>query len=118
MGSKVKLLLTLSGLLLALEGEVGAKPFTYPVSPEESNPARKPIGVFTDCSVSFAMGTFETSFPITLPPGRSGHTPSLSLTYRSDGNQTTFGVGWEIPLDHVRRSLRMGVPRYLGRVWI
>jgi RHS repeat-associated protein len=23
-------------------------------------------------------------------------------------------VGWEIPLDHVRRSLRNGVPRYLG----
>jgi len=101
-------------LVLALSGTATAKPLSYPLSPEDHNPHKKPIGVFSDCSVSYAMGTFETSFPIVLPPARNGHTPELAFVYRSDGSQTTLGVGWDIPLDHIRRSLRLGIPRYLG----
>jgi hypothetical protein len=91
-----------------------AKPFGYQVSPEEHHPPKKPIGVFTDGRLSHAMGTYSTSLPIFVPPGRNGHTPNIALEYRSDGSRTMFGIGWEIPLDHVRRSLRRGTPRYNG----
>jgi hypothetical protein len=91
-----------------------AKPFGFEVSPDEYNPQRKPIGVFTDGHLTHSMGTYETRLPIVLPPARSGLVPDLALEYRSDGNRTIFGVGWDVPLDHVRRSLRKGTPRYLG----
>lgn len=41
-------------------------------------------------------GAATYSIPLTLPPGRKGMQPSLSLTYSSRGGAGTAGMGWSL----------------------
>jgi len=68
-------------------------------------------------SVSFRVDDFtgaaHMSYPIVVPPGRSGLAPQLSLSYTSSAGNGWLGVGWDIPLGYVqRRGSRKGVPKY------
>src|SRR5690554_3893655 len=55
-------------------------------------------------------GTME--FPITVPAGRGGMQPNLSVTYNNNGSSGMAGYGWDIELPHIAVDTRFGVPEY------
>lgn len=57
-------------------------------------------------------GTAALSYPIEVPPGRQGLTPSLSLSYNSAGGDGWLGVGWDLSVPSVSIDTRWGAPRY------
>ncbi len=59
------------------------------------------------------MGSARTSFPISVPEGRSGMTPSLAVMYDSENGNGWCGLGWDIGLSRINVETRWGVPRYL-----
>ncbi|MCG3113080.1 MAG: fibronectin type III domain-containing protein [Candidatus Manganitrophus sp. SB1] len=60
-------------------------------------------------SVGGNSGPFTYSIPIAVPPGRNGLTPGLGLTYNSSGGNGFLGVGWDLPIGYVMRSMKNGV---------
>ena len=57
-------------------------------------------------------GTGNLSVPITLPPGRRGLAPSLSLSYSTGAGNGPFGLGWSLAVPQVTRRTDKGIPRY------
>lgn len=57
-------------------------------------------------------GTANFAVPITLPPGRNGFQPQLSLAYSSGNGNGPFGLGWSVSIPGVSRKTSDGVPRY------
>lgn len=55
-------------------------------------------------------GAFNTSYPITLPPGRNGLQPSVSLNYTSsDSNEANIvGYGWSLSIPKIERINKHG----------
>jgi RHS repeat-associated protein len=60
-------------------------------------------------------GTGNFSIPITLPPGRNGFQPQLSLVYSTGNGNGPFGLGWNLSVPNVSRKTSKGVPRYHDR---
>ena len=56
-------------------------------------------------------GALDTSYPISIPPGRNGLQPNLSLTYNSQNSQQggIFGEGWSISIPYIERLNKSGV---------
>jgi len=54
-------------------------------------------------------GTMSYSIPIEVPPGRKGMDPGIALTYRSSNGNGLLGVGWELEVGSIQRSLKHGV---------
>jgi RHS repeat-associated protein len=77
----------------------GATPFTGLAQAPEAN-------LFT--------GALTTRISIKVPPGRKGMTPELALQYSSAGGAGAFGHGWDLPIGHIERSTKWGVPRCTG----
>jgi RHS repeat-associated protein len=69
-------------------------------------------GLDEKLSVNAVTGTCATSVRIPFSPGRSGFTPSLSLSYDSGSGNGPFGFGWSLGLPEVRRKTDKGLPRY------
>ncbi len=63
-------------------------------------------------SVSSATGTATASIPLPVSSGRSGFTPSLSLSYDSGGGNSALGFGWSLSSPSVRRKTDLGLPTY------
>src|SRR5690606_14247740 len=55
-------------------------------------------------------GTME--FPITVPAGRGGMQPNLSVTYNNNGSSGIAGYGWDIAIPYISVDTRFGVPEY------
>lgn len=73
------------------------------------------LGVEHVIDVDPATGSAVVTVPIPVTDGRSGHGPSLSLSYDSGAGNSPFGVGWS--LSHapaVMVDTRDGLPRYDG----
>ena len=49
---------------------------------------------------------------VPFSPGRSGFTPSLSLSYDSGSGNGPLGFGWGLGLPEIRRKTDKGLPRY------
>ncbi|MEJ2600769.1 MAG: SpvB/TcaC N-terminal domain-containing protein, partial [Anaerolineales bacterium] len=58
------------------------------------------------------QGDAELTQPLSLPPGRAGLQPDLSLNYSSSGGNGWAGLGWDLSLGEVTIDTRWGVPRY------
>jgi len=58
------------------------------------------------------MGDASVQYPIELPKGRAGMTPSVSVRYSSSGGNGVMGVGWDLSVDSISIDTRFGVPRY------
>ena len=72
-----------------------------PIS-SDSIPTAESIGI-SDSNVSTQTGAFEYSYPISVPPGRGGATPNLTLRYSSQGAlYGTFAAGWTLQLPEIR----------------
>jgi virulence plasmid B protein len=69
-------------------------------------------GLDEKLSLNAATGTCATSVRIPLSLGRSGFTPSLSLTYDSGSGNGPLGFGWSIGLPEITRKTDKGLPRY------
>jgi hypothetical protein len=48
-------------------------------------------------------GTGNLSVPITVPPGRHGLQPDLTLTYSTGNGNGSFGLGWALSVPGVTR---------------
>ncbi|MCM8781754.1 MAG: hypothetical protein NC828_01705 [Candidatus Omnitrophica bacterium] len=57
-------------------------------------------------------GAFSHSIPITVPPGRKGMQPNLTLQYRSPNPNSWVGFGWSLNPGYIVRSTRLGPPTY------
>jgi len=60
-------------------------------------------------------GTGNFSVPISIPPGRNGFQPQLSLVYSTGNGNSPFGLGWGISIPGVERKTSKGIPRYQGQ---
>lgn len=57
-------------------------------------------------------GEASVSYPIDIPAGRAGLTPSLMLNYSSDGGAGWLGIGWSINVPQVAVETSWGVPTF------
>ena len=57
-------------------------------------------------------GTLD--FPITIPPGRNGLQPNLSVSYNNNGSSGVVGYGWDIAIPFISVDTKFGVPQYHG----
>lgn len=57
-------------------------------------------------------GTGNFTVPISLPPGRNGFQPKLSLVYSTGNGNGLFGLGWTLSVPGVSRRTSKGVTRY------
>ncbi|MCP4746644.1 MAG: hypothetical protein GY874_10975 [Desulfobacteraceae bacterium] len=62
--------------------------------------------------VNSLTGSYGYSYPIQLPEGRGGLTPSLSLSYSSMGPTTYMGPGWSLNIGSIERQTKNYVPEY------
>jgi RHS repeat-associated protein len=58
------------------------------------------------------QGDARVTFPISVPPGRAGVQPDLSLSYSSSAGNSWVGLGWDLSVGSVSVDTRWGVPRY------
>ena len=72
-------------------------------------------------SINYSLGSFQTdlfrgnasfSVPINVPQGRRGIAPQLALSYSSQPINGWCGVGWNLSLGEIERSMKNGYPAY------
>lgn len=64
--------------------------------------------------VSPSSGLPSLSYPISVPPGRVGLQPSVSLSYEGGGGSGLLGMGWSMGQPALEVSMQRGIPRYDG----
>src|SRR5678816_2966383 len=69
-------------------------------------------GIGEKFSPDLHTGTGNFSIPLTLPPGRNGFQPQMSLVYSTGHGNGPFGLGWILSIPGVSRKTSKGVPRY------
>jgi YD repeat-containing protein len=69
-------------------------------------------GIGEKFSPDLHTGTGNFTVPISLPPGRNGFQPQLSLDYSTGNGNGPFGLGWDLSVPGVSRKTSSGVPRY------
>src|SRR5262245_24395084 len=57
-------------------------------------------------------GTGNFTVPITVPAGRNGFQPQLSLGYSTGNGNGPYGLGWNLSVPGVARQTDKGIPRY------
>lgn len=87
-------------------GSVDASTLALPSAPASVR------GLAGDATVSVFTGQVSYAVPIELPPGRGQFAPVLELMYEGALGNGPLGVGWTLGVPSIRRSTRMGVPRY------
>lgn len=61
---------------------------------------------------SLNTGGASYSVDIAVPAGTAGHAPSVALNYSSGFGQGIAGLGWQLSLPSIERSLENGQPLY------
>lgn len=61
---------------------------------------------------SLNTGGVSYSVSIAVPPGAVGHAPELSLNYSSGFGMGVAGLGWQLSIPSIERSLENGQPLY------
>jgi YD repeat-containing protein len=89
-----------------LPGAVNAQTVKLPAGPGSIR------GLADAAKVDGFTGQVQYAVPIELPAGPGGLVPMLSLGYDGDLGNGPLGVGWSLSQAGIRRSLRLGVPRY------
>ncbi len=59
-----------------------------------------------------STGNASLGYSLSLPDGRNGIEPQLSISYNSGGGNDWLGMGWNVQLPAVSIDTRWGVPRY------
>src|SRR5688572_25019424 len=63
-------------------------------------------------SADLHTGTGNFSIPITLPEGRNGFKPELSLQYSTGNPNGILGLGWNLNVPNITRKTSKGIPVY------
>ncbi|MGH9885065.1 MAG: SpvB/TcaC N-terminal domain-containing protein, partial [bacterium] len=87
-------------------GAVSAQTVKLPTGPGSVR------GLADAAQVNGFTGQVQYAVPIELPAGPGGLKPALSIGYDGDLGNGPLGVGWSLAQPGVRRSLRLGVPKY------
>ncbi|HZC27936.1 MAG TPA: SpvB/TcaC N-terminal domain-containing protein, partial [Actinopolymorphaceae bacterium] len=61
-----------------------------------------------------SQGDAEVSLPLSVPAGRAGVQPDLTLSYSSYNSEGWVGLGWSLDPGSVGIDTRYGAPRYLS----
>ena len=76
-------------------------------------PQNIPIGVGVKIPLpDLLTGAFSHSIPLSVPPGRKGIQPALSLSYHSSSSNSWVGLGFSLNPGYIVRSTRLGPPTY------
>ncbi|MDE7413541.1 MAG: type IV secretion protein Rhs [Muribaculaceae bacterium] len=57
-------------------------------------------------------GSANLQYAFEMPPARNGMSPSLGISYNSDGGNGWLGQGWDLSVPSITLDTRWGVPRY------
>ncbi|QKW06065.1 VCBS repeat-containing protein [Streptomyces sp. NA04227] len=71
-------------------------------------------GIGEKFSADLHTGTANFTLPLSLPPGRGGFQPQVSLVYSTGHGNGLFGMGWKLTVPGISRKTSRGVPRYRG----
>ncbi|MCF7831090.1 hypothetical protein K9M41_03815, partial [Candidatus Gracilibacteria bacterium] len=84
-----------------------------PPKPEISNAFDWLKNSTRDFETDLFTGSATYRYPLWVPQGRKGMTPSISLTYSSTQNKldSLVGYGWSLPTNAIFRSTRKGVDK-------
>jgi RHS repeat-associated protein len=74
--------------------------------------AGKVGGLGESFSAQLSTGIATLNVPFTLPSARGGVSPSLSLSYSSNGGHGIGGIGWDLGVPYITRQTDRGLPRY------
>ena len=69
-------------------------------------------GLADPATVDMFSGQVGYRVPIDVPAGVAGLAPHLALDYSGDLGNGPLGIGWMLGTPMIRRSERLGVPRY------
>ena len=71
---------------------------------------REAVSPKQSAGVVQSTGAMTYTYPLTIPPGRSGVQPNLSLNYSSDDKRqdSIFGYGWSLSLPYIERINKIG----------
>jgi Salmonella virulence plasmid 65kDa B protein len=62
--------------------------------------------------VDMSTGAFTYGYPLTIPEGRNGMSPKLTLSYNSQNNETEwFGYGWNMSIPYIDRTTKTGADK-------
>lgn len=60
-------------------------------------------------------GSANITYPIKVPEGINGLTPSVALNYNSDSKRGNCGVGWNLKFSSIQiKTFRVGLPKHDG----
>lgn len=89
-----------------------AEAFTIAAPAMGSDPPKAHDVADGDSSVSTQTGALNYSYPITVPPGRNGMAPHLSLTYSSQAPiYGTIATGWALSIPEILQDTSQGTLR-------
>ena len=69
-------------------------------------------GIGETFSLDLHTGTGNFNVPISVPSGRNGFQPRLSLAYSTGNGNGPFGLGWALSIPGVSRKTSKEIPRY------
>jgi RHS repeat-associated protein len=78
-----------------------------------------PVGSSAAITVEpdYFTGALVGSYPVSLPAGRGGMIPPVSLDYRSAGGNSWLGPGWDLQMGSIERQTKSGV-HYLADEYV
>ncbi|MBI4087020.1 VCBS repeat-containing protein, partial [Candidatus Kaiserbacteria bacterium] len=77
---------------------------------------RTSTGAGAKLATGVSDGSFSYDLPLTIPPGRNGIQPSISLSYNSNARSESsiFGYGWNISIPYIERRNYIGSEQMFG----
>jgi RHS repeat-associated protein len=91
---------------------------TVPDDPEQPAASTRATPADAEAPITSSANTIEPqyfsgqlggSYPVSLPPGRGGMSPALSLEYTSGAGNGWLGVGWSLVVGSIERQTKSGV---------
>ena len=91
-------------------GAIIAPSFTYAANNDPFRSGREAINPKQSVSAGQSSGGMTYTYPLTIPPGRNGMQPNLSLNYSSNDKRqdSLFGYGWSIGIPYIERVNKIG----------
>ena len=83
---------------------------TFAANSDPFRSGRDAVSPKPSLGVGQSTGAMTYSYPLTIPPGRNGVQPNLSLNYSSDDKRqdSIFGYGWSMILPYIERVNKLG----------